>query len=144
MALRVGILGILAIVVFCALFFRLWALQVISGEQYLEDANNNQIRSFGVIAPRGSIVDRDGETLVSNKPGTLVQIWPAALENLPAREREQMLRRLSKLLDLKVGEVRATVAGRVRSDPLTPVTIDTTVNELKTAYQSHLDTLLRR
>ena len=70
MALRVGILGVLAVVVFCALFFRLWALQVISGERYLENANNNQIRSFGVAAPRGSIVDRDGETLVSNKPGT--------------------------------------------------------------------------
>ena len=54
MALRVGILGVLAdLVVFCALFFRLWALQVIPGERYLENANNNQIRSFGVIAPRG-------------------------------------------------------------------------------------------
>jgi penicillin-binding protein 2 len=125
---------VLAVVVFCALFFRLWALQVISGERYLEDANNNQIRSFGVIAPRGSIVDRDGEVLVSNKPGTLVQIWPAALENLPVGERDQMLRRLSKLLDLKVGSVRAKVAERVETDPLTPVTIDTTVDELKTAY----------
>jgi penicillin-binding protein 2 len=134
MALRLGILGVLAVVVFCALFFRLWALQVISGERYLEDANNNQIRSFGVIAPRGSIVDRDGEVLVSNKPGTLVQIWPAALENLPVGERDQMLRRLSKLLDLKVGSVRAKVAERVETDPLTPVTIDTTVDELKTAY----------
>ena len=80
MALRVAILGVLAVVVFCALFFRLWALQVISGERYLEDANNNQIRSFGVIAPRGSIIDRDGDVLVSNRAGTLVQIWPAALE----------------------------------------------------------------
>jgi penicillin-binding protein 2 len=134
MALRLGILGVLAVVVFCALFFRLWALQVISGERYLENANNNQIRSFGVIAPRGSIVDRDGEVLVSNKPGTLVQIWPAALENLPPAERDQMLRRLSRLLGLKVGSVRTKVAERVESDPLTPVTIDTTVNELKTAY----------
>jgi penicillin-binding protein 2 len=134
MALRLGILGVLAVVVFCALFFRLWALQVISGERYLENANNNQIRSFGIIAPRGSIVDRDGEVLVSNKPGTLVQIWPAALENLPVGERDQMLRRLSKLLGLRVGSVRAKVAERVETDPLTPVTIDTTVDELKTAY----------
>jgi penicillin-binding protein 2 len=134
MALRLGILGVLAVVVFCALFFRLWALQVISGERYLENANNNQIRSFGIIAPRGSIVDRDGEVLVSNKPGTLVQIWPAALENLPVAKRDQMLGRLSKLLDLKVGLVRAKVAERVETDPLTPVTIDTTVDELKTAY----------
>jgi penicillin-binding protein 2 len=134
MALRVGILGVLVIVVFCALFFRLWALQVISGERYLENANNNQIRSFGVIAPRGSIVDRDGDVLVSNMPGTLVQIWPAALENLPIVERERMLRRISRLLGLKPGAVRSKVEERLASDPLTPVTIDAHAGELKTAY----------
>jgi penicillin-binding protein 2 len=134
MALRVGILGVLALVVFCALFFRLWALQVISGERYLENANNNQIRSFGVGAPRGSIVDRDGDVLVSNKAGTLVQIWPAALENVPAGEREQMLRRLSRLLGLRTAAVEEKVADRLESDPLTPVTVDTTVDEFKTAY----------
>jgi penicillin-binding protein 2 len=134
MALRVGILGVLAIVVFCALFFRLWALQVISGERYLENANNNQIRSFGVIAPRGSILDRDGDVLVSNMPGTLVQIWPAALENVPIVQREAMLRRLSGLLELKVKHVRAKVRERLEADPLTPVTIDADVGDLKTAY----------
>ncbi|MET1008746.1 MAG: hypothetical protein ABWY96_01655, partial [Gaiellaceae bacterium] len=134
MALRVGILGVLAVVVFCALFFRLWALQVISGERYLENANNNQIRSFGVAAPRGSIVDRDGDTLVSNKPGTQIQIWPAALERLPVEERAAMLRRLARLLELKVPAVRDKVEERLESDPLTPVTIDTSVGELKTAY----------
>ena len=134
MALRVAILGVLAVIVFCALFFRLWALQVISGERYLENANNNQIRSFGVIAPRGSIVDRDGDVLVSNKAGTLIQIWPAALENVPVGEREQMLRRLSRLLGLKATAVKTRVAERLESDPLTPVTVDTTVDELKTAY----------
>jgi penicillin-binding protein 2 len=134
MALRLGILGVLAVVVFCALFFRLWALQVISGEHYLENANNNQIRSFGVIAPRGSIVDRDGEVLVSNKPGTLVQIWPAALENVLLDERDQMLRRLARLLALKPEAIRTKVAEGLERDPLTPVTVDTTVDELKTAY----------
>ncbi len=134
MALRVGILGVVALVVFCALFFRLWALQVISGERYLENANNNQIRSFGVIAPRGSIVDRDGDVLVSNKPGTLVQIWPAALENVPIVQRDQMVRRLSRLLGLRVRNVRSKVEQRLESDPLTPVTIDTGVGESRTAY----------
>jgi penicillin-binding protein 2 len=122
------------VVVFCALFFRLWALQVISGERYLENANNNQIRSFGVVAPRGSIVDRDGVVLVSNKPGTRVQIWPAALERVPLDQRDRMLRRISSLLGLKVGAVRTKVEERLESDPLTPVTIDTNVGELKTAY----------
>ena len=45
-----------------------------------------------------------------------------------------MLRRLARLLELKVPAVRDKVEERLESDPLTPVTIDTSVGELKTAY----------
>lgn len=124
----------LAIIIFCALFFRLWALQVISGERYLEDAENNQIRSFRLPAPRGSIVDRDGTVLVSNTPGTLIQIWPAALEDMPVVERDQMLRRLSRLLGVRFKTVRERLEQRLESDPLTPVTIRSDVGDLRAAY----------
>jgi penicillin-binding protein 2 len=134
MALRIAVLGVLAIVVFAALFFRLWALQVISGERYLEDARNNQIRSFRLAAPRGSIIDRDGTVLVSNMPGTLVQIWPAALDETPEFERDRLLRRISQLLGVRFRKVRATVEERLETDPLTPVTVRTDVGELKAAY----------
>jgi penicillin-binding protein 2 len=134
MALRVAVLGVLAIVVFCALFFRLWALQVISGERYLESARNNQIRSFRIDAPRGPIVDRDGDPLISNMPGTAVQIWPAALEELEWADRDRMLKRLSRLLGMEHVEVRESVSEQLTSDPLTPVTIRSDVNDRKAAY----------
>jgi penicillin-binding protein 2 len=134
LALRIAILGILAITVFCALFFRLWALQVISGERYLEDAKNNQIRSFRLQAPRGSIVDRNGSMLVSNTPGTVVQIWPAALEDIPSDTRVRMLKRLSRLLGLRQKDVRREVHAGGESDPLTPVLVDTNVGDRKAAY----------
>jgi penicillin-binding protein 2 len=134
MALRIAILGVLAVTVFCALFFRLWALQVISGERYLEDAKNNQIRTFRLQAPRGSIVARDGEILVSNTPGTIVQIWPASLEDIPDVERVVMLRRLSRLLGLPPRRVRRAVDERAESDPLTPVVVDTNVGDRRAAY----------
>ncbi|MGH3004483.1 MAG: penicillin-binding protein 2 [Gaiellaceae bacterium] len=134
MAIRIAILGVVAITIFCALFFRLWALQVISGERYLEDAQNNQIRSFRALAPRGSIVDRNGDVLVSNTPGTLVQIWPAALENMPVDERNAMLGRLSRLLGVPVKEVRRKVRQRAESDPLTPVAVKTDVGDLRASY----------
>src|ERR671914_2018158 len=78
MAIRIAILGILAITIFCALFFRLWALQVISGDRYLEDARNNQVRTFRAEPYRGGIVDVTGEPLVTNKPGTLVPLLRSA------------------------------------------------------------------
>jgi penicillin-binding protein 2 len=134
MALRIAILGVLAITIFCALFFRLWALQVISGEHYLEDARNNQIRSFRLQAPRGSIVDRDGNLLVSNTPGTLVQIWPAALEDVPAASRNAMLRRLSRLLGVRFDRMKKKVSEQAERDPLTPVAVKTGVDDVKIAY----------
>ena len=46
---------------FAIIFFRLWFLQVLSGDKYLAEANNNQVRDVVVPAPRGDIVDRNGE-----------------------------------------------------------------------------------
>jgi penicillin-binding protein 2 len=133
-ALRIAILGVLAVTVFCALFFRLWALQVISGERYLEDAKNNQIRSFRLQAPRGSIVDRNGQILVSNTPGTIVQIWPAALDDVPHEQRVRMLRRLARVLRLRPIDVRRAVQARAATDPLTPVVVDTNVGDTGASY----------
>ena len=134
MAIRVAVLGVLAIVVFCALFFRLWALQVIAGDRYLEDARNNQARTFRVEAPRGSIVDRDGNVLVSNVPGTLVQIWPAALEDVPSEQQTRSLTRLARVLGMKPAEVQRAVREQQRTDPLTPVVIRQSVGSLRAAY----------
>ncbi len=133
MALRIAILGIVAVAIFAVLFFRLWALQVISGERYLEAAQNNQVRTFRVNAPRGAVVDRDGDVLVSNRAGTLVQVWPAALEDLPARRRAHVLDRLAALLRLSPKELRKTLL-RHRDDPLTPVTVREAVHDDKVAY----------
>jgi penicillin-binding protein 2 len=134
MAIRIAILGVVAITIFCALFFRLWALQVISGEQYLEDARNNQVRTFRLQAPRGSIVDAEGEVLVANVAGTLVQVWPAALDDLPQERRVRVLNRLARLLGVPAREVHSKVRRRQASDPLSPVVIKQGVGDLRAAY----------
>jgi penicillin-binding protein 2 len=121
------------VTIFCVLFFRLWALQVISGEKYLDDARNNQVRTFRAPAPRGSIVDRNGEVLVSNVPSTVAQLWPAALNRLSVEEREQTLRRVGKLLGLRYREIQRDLEAR-KDDLLTPVTIKTDVPDSKVNY----------
>ena len=79
LALRLGILGTIVLAVFAVLFLRLWALQILSGSQYLSAAQNNQLRTVRVQPPRGPILDRNGVVLVGNTPGSTVQIWPADL-----------------------------------------------------------------
>ena len=72
LALRIGILGAVALAIFGVLFFRLWALQVLSGPQYLQAALDNQLRSVRIEAPRGQILDDKGRPLVTNTPGTAI------------------------------------------------------------------------
>ena len=58
LALRIGVLGMLTLTIFAVLFLRLWALQVLNGTQYLRAAQNNQLRTVRVQAPRGPILNR--------------------------------------------------------------------------------------
>src|SRR5919108_637350 len=79
LAWRVAILGGVALVAFAVIFFRLWYLQVLSGDKYLAEANDNRVREIKVQAPRGEIVDRDGRVLVENRVGYAVKVTPASL-----------------------------------------------------------------
>ena len=49
-----AIIGGLAMVMFGVIFFRLWYLQVLSGEQYVQQANVNRVRDLPIPAPRGA------------------------------------------------------------------------------------------
>ena len=52
---------------FGALVVRLWSMQVISGADYAAKADENSTTEYTTIAPRGRILDRDGEELVGNR-----------------------------------------------------------------------------
>jgi penicillin-binding protein 2 len=80
MAMRVAILGGIALTLFGIVFFRLWFLQVLSGDQYLVQARENRTREVRIQAPRGEIVDRTGAVLVDNRPANVIKLSP---QNLP-------------------------------------------------------------
>ncbi len=85
LAMRVAIFGAVAFALFAIVFFRLWYLQVLSGDQYLAEANSNRFRELRIPAPRGDIVDRNGTVIVTNKRAIVVQLDPS---KLPDEERE--------------------------------------------------------
>jgi penicillin-binding protein 2 len=121
LALRIGMLGTLALAVFAVLFLRLWSLQILNGEQLLRAAQNNQRRDLRIPGPRGPILDRNGAVLVTNVPGLAVQIWQSDLpKQKGARFRE--FGTLSRLLQVPVRQIVASLR-RHRDDPLTPVKI---------------------
>ena len=130
LAIRVGVLGAIALAVFAVLFLRLWALQVLAGDRYLHAAQQNQVRTVRVEAPRGTILDRSGRTLVSNVPGTAVKIWTA---DLPDEGRYAMFKRLSKILQVPLPRLTKALEER-KDDPLTPILVKTAVHEYQVAY----------
>ena len=129
LALRVGVIGALVLAMFAVLFFRLWSLQVLSGDRYLAAAQGNQLRLIRVDAPRGTIVDRHGKTIVENLPGTAVKLWAS---DLPKHRRYDVVRRLARLLNLDAAVLAQEVDER-RGDPLTPITVKTAVDERRSS-----------
>ncbi len=81
LALRVAIIGGLAMVMFGVIFFRLWYLQVLSGEQYVHKADVNRVRDLPIQAPRGQILDREGRAMVTSRTTNAVQLVPRLLPN---------------------------------------------------------------
>src|SRR5271166_6010048 len=79
LALRVAIIGGVAMVMFGVIFFRLWYLQILSGEQYVTQADANGARHLPIAAPRGAILDREGQPIAGSTVTNAVQIVPDEL-----------------------------------------------------------------
>ena len=133
LALRVAIIGGVCLVMFGVIFFRLWYLQVLSGDHYLAEANNNQVRDITVQAPRGQIVDRSGRVLVDNRTGYSVEINPA---KLPAglHEKAVLYRNLSKVLGMRPREIRKTVNDKLSAVPFAKAVVKPDVSQRVFAY----------
>jgi penicillin-binding protein 2 len=130
LAFRVGILGIVALAVFAVLFFRLWSLQVLSGDTYLAAAQGNQLRTIRLEAPRGTILDRHGKVIVDNVAGTAVKLW---VGDLPRNRRYAVIRHLADVLRVSPLRLAKEVDERI-ADPLNPITVKTAVGEDQVAY----------
>ena len=130
LAVRVGILGGIALIVFGTLFFRLWSLQILSSPSYLAAAQDNQLRTFRVEAQRGPVLDRDNRVIVDNTPGTAVQLW---VGDLPKQNRYREIQRLAAVLNVPVLELASDVDAH-RNQLADPITVKTGVTYDQVAY----------
>src|SRR6266540_2970012 len=121
-ALRVAVLSGIALVMFSIIFFRLWYLQVLSGDKYLKQAENNQIREINVQAPRGEILDRKGNVLVDNRTALALQLQPTELPRAKRRLNEE-LARLGEVIGMTPPEIREQIRKQTKELPANPVTL---------------------
>src|SRR3954465_10715389 len=122
LALRVAVVGGIALVAFAVIFFRLWYLQVLSGDKYLAEANNNRVREIKVQAPRGKIVDRNGRVLVDNRTGLAIEVTPDKLPK-DSRKRRKLYKRLGRVLGTSSRRIRRHVDRQLKALPFSSATV---------------------
>ena len=103
---RLVLLYGLIIFIFVYYIFQLFNLQIVQGETYLEQANENRTSEISVQTQRGSIYDRNGYVLARNVPSYNITITPAYLPEDDGMI-QQVYRELSAIIDVPVnnGEI---------------------------------------
>lgn len=90
-------LGLL--VVFLVVTGRLFQLQIVQGESFQSDANDNRYKLIEVAAPRGVIYDSEGRILVRNQPSFEIAIVPDDLPfDDPATEIDEERAEIEKVM----------------------------------------------
>jgi penicillin-binding protein 2 len=133
LAFRVAVIGGVALVMFSIIFFRLWYLQVLSGDNYVAAARENRVREIKIEAPRGEIVDRHGVRLVENRNSLSIKVTPDKLPKQRA-ERARVFRRLGRLLGVNPRRTERRVERELKALPYTNPTIKQDVNPNVVAY----------
>lgn len=113
--IRVVMARAFIILVFIVLAARLWQLQILHGDSYRDRSENNRRRTVFVPAPRGLILDRNGEVLVRNRASFNVE-----LVTEDTIDPEETIRRIAKIVDEDPAELlRRTTSGvrRMRFEP---------------------------
>lgn len=113
--LRLVALGVVTVLLFVVLLGRLWQLQIIHGQAYLQQSEENRLRDLRVPAPRGVLYDRRGRALVSNRAAFTISVLSMEL-----RDPDRVLPRLAQILGMPEKEIRERLR-QGRSRPFEPV-----------------------
>ncbi len=92
----VGLIGLL--------LFGFWRLQIVDSDRYAQLAERNRIRTIPVIAPRGSMLDRNGRVLVDNYPS-----FSVLLLRDDAEEVQRLLPQIAEGLSVPLADVQQQV-----------------------------------
>jgi penicillin-binding protein 2 len=118
--LRLAVVGVVVVSLFSALFARLWYLQVLDSRTFVTAATTNQIRLVYEDAPRGRILDRNGQVLVDNRRTQAITVNRNELNEL--ENRDEVKARLSALLNLSLDDLDKRIAD-VRYSQYKPIPV---------------------
>lgn len=103
----------IVVLVIVVLLSRAAYLQIYEGEYFQKLAEGNRIRIVPSMAPRGTFYDRNGEVLVTNRPGFTVSLLP-----LTEPISEEVIQRLSDLVKVPVDKIHEKIDAHHGFDPI--------------------------
>lgn len=119
--------------VFAAIIAKLWSMQMVSSDHYDRLAEQNQTRTVTTPAPRGRILDRNGEAIVDNRASLAVVAYRDLAENAI------VVRHLANVLGMPYMAVLRNIQDNTEGAQ-SPHTIATDVRRSTVAYiQEHID-----
>lgn len=110
---RLRILGVCMVLVIAILIGRAGYLQIYEGDYYAGLADGNRIRIIPSMAPRGTFYDRNGQLLVTNRPGFTVSLLP-----LTSPIKDDVIERLSKLVNVPASDIKDKIAAHSGFNPI--------------------------
>jgi penicillin-binding protein 2 len=131
---RVGVLGVLAFVLFGIIVFRLWYLQVLTGTQNVALATANVVQNIPIPPPRGDILDRNGNVLATSRDAPAVAI---VKDDLPPSGplRWSLYQRLGRVLAMTALAIKTIVEDKAVAPPgYAPTVIKYAVTNYELVY----------
>lgn len=103
------------VLVICVLGWRAFNMQVVHGQEFQQQAENNRLRSTPIWPKRGIIRDRNGVVLAENEPRFQLLLY---VDELPKRDdtRLEVITQVARLLGLPSAELQAQVDGATHRD----------------------------
>ncbi|MGZ0052718.1 peptidoglycan D,D-transpeptidase FtsI family protein [Brevibacillus gelatini] len=142
---RLNILFLIVFLFFAAIILRLAFVQLVQGEQYQHELEKFSIRELPIPAPRGRILDKNGEVLVSNKPVYTVQYVEEQGQDI---DEEKVADRLAKILlpdGEKIGTDNELLKKTIELSSTLPVAFNTEeTNALKSRVAAKLQAVPRQ
>jgi len=98
---RLAVASYVIVILMGLLLLGFWKLQIVESDRYAQLAELNRVRTIPVIAPRGTVLDRQGRVLVDNYPSFSVLLLRDDFQEV-----DRLLPQIADGMDLPLKELR--------------------------------------
>jgi penicillin-binding protein 2 len=125
-AKRIAAFGMVIVVLFGILVVRLWFLQVVGATGFEEQAVGNSVRTIHIPAPRGQILDRNGQLLAGSRLAVDIVALP---QDLQGDRGDRTLRKLARVIGERPAKLRALMRSGQKNAPYKSVVLKADIDE---------------